>query len=432
MHRLVVLLALVGCEPPAEPDAVPVSWVYPPAIAAWPIGPVSDTFGRSQAPQLVDQLGISGNVTVPLRLPTPWAVPGDGPARAIVYGLAGDAPAVELIDVDAGKILWRDTTECAGPVVGVTDEVVVCADAKGTRAITLEGKGRWKLDATFIAMTGERVVTAEPGEAVIYDATIGDEIARVKLPAAPPIKGPVVAPRGRPAVAPPRVTGVPAPISSESIIASCGDAGREPFAYGQDGVLVRIAEAAGGPSITWSTPLPTIAAIDACDGPTIIATVASANGTQLVSLARETGKPTGTIDGVRGFWPARDGSARLEVSTNAGVMTYARDLAGPGEPTSLPALDELLAKRGALRLVRATAHTAALLDVKGVRAYVPLASLGAVLGDKAIVAASWVGSQGETVHRFALPERYRRTLRVRGERPPVAVPAELRDLPSTI
>ncbi|HEX5062544.1 MAG TPA: hypothetical protein VFV99_24395 [Kofleriaceae bacterium] len=420
MHRWVVLLALVGCETPAEPDAVPTTWVYPPSVAAWPIGPLGGTLGRSQAPQLAEQLGIVGNVTVPLRLPTPWAVPGEGPARAVVYGTVGDAPAVEMIDIDAGKILWRDTTECAGPVVGVTEEVIVCADAKGTRAIGLDGKRKWAAEATFIAMTGERVVTAGGGESVILDATLGNELARVKLPVPTALKRPV--PKGAP---PP-----PLPVSSESIVASCGDAGRELFAHGQDGQLVRIAEAPGGPKIAWSTPLPLVAAIDACEGATVLVTTATPAGTALVALDRETGKPTGTVEAVRGFWPARDGSPRIEIATTTSVAIYSRDLAGVPEPTSLPVLDELLAKRGDQRLVRATKYTAALLDARGVRAYVPLAQLGAVLGDKAILAASWLGSPGESVHRYAIPEPYPRKLRVHLQRPGLAVPAELRDLPT--
>ncbi|HEY5920042.1 MAG TPA: hypothetical protein VIV11_00165 [Kofleriaceae bacterium] len=425
MHRWVVLLALVGCDTSDEPDAAPPAWVYSPSVAAWPIGPVAGSVGRSQSPQLTEQLGVIGSVSVPLRLPTPWTVPGEGPARAVVYGLAGTAPAVELIDIDAGKIVWRDTTECAAPIVGVTEEAIVCADANGTRAIGLDGKRRWRSDATFIAMSGERVVTAGAGESVILDATVGDELARVKLPAPIAPKRPLLR-RTRPL---PRGTPPPAPVSADSIIASCGDAGRELFAHGQDGLLVRIAEGPGGPKITWSTPLPLVAAIDACDGATVLVTTANASGTALVSLARDTGKPTGSVDGVRGYWPARDGSARIEVSTNAGVAAYSRDLIGPPEPTSLPSLAELLAQRGERRLVRATKLTAALLDRNGVRAYVSLAQLGAVLGDKSIIAASWLGSPGEVVHRIAIPERYRKKLRVPSLRPAVAVPAELRDLP---
>jgi hypothetical protein len=254
-------------------------------------------------------------------------------------------------------------------------------------------------------MTDDRVITAGAGESVILDAALGDEIARVKLPA---------------------------PVLSDAIIASCGDAGRELFAYGQDGRLVHVVEAAGGPTAAWSVPLPTIAAIDACEGESIVVTTSSTTGTSLVSLARSTGTITGSIDGVRGYWPARDGSARLEVSTGAGVMLHTRDLAGPAEPVGLPVLAELLSRRGERRLVRATPATAALLDRRGVRAYLPLAQLGAVLGDQAIIAGSWLGSPGETVRRIPIPAHYRRVLRVPPIGPAVAVPAELRDLPGVI
>jgi outer membrane protein assembly factor BamB len=428
------LFALVGCDSPEDEARTPTTWVYPPSVAAWPIGVVTGTIGRSQAPQLVEQIGVRGTETVPLRAPTPWGVPGEGRARAVVYGLAEGSAAVEMIDVDEGRIVWR-TTACGGPIVGVTEEVVVCADATGTRAITVDGgERRWDVEAAFVAMTEGRVVVAGVdaaggAEAVILDAQIGDELARVKLPAAKPARGAVgKGPAGAAGAAAP-------PIAIESIVASCGDTGRELFAYGESGELVRIAEAAesaGAPKIMWSVALPAVAAIDACDGASVLVTTTSDAGPVLVALSRETGKPTGRIERVRGFWPARDGSARLEVSTDAAVAIHARDLAGPGEPTTLPRLAELLSERGEQRLVRATKRTAAVLDRRGVRAYVPLAASGAVLGDQAIVAASWYGSPGETVHRFGLPGPYPRELRVPMQRPPVAVTAELRDLPALV
>lgn len=410
------LFALVGCEPRGERDAAPATWVYPPPPVAWPIGPVRGTIGRSQPPQLTQQLGIRGSQVAPLRMPTPWAVPGPGPARAVVYGTVDGASAVELIDIDDGVVRWRDTSACGGPIVGVTEQAIVCADARGTRALDLDGKLRWNVDAAFVALTADRVVTAGAGEAVILDAEDGGELARVKLPAS-------IVPRGKPAAA---------PVAVESIVASCGDAGRELFAYGQSGELVRVAEAAGGSKLSWATPLPTVVAIDACDGATILVTVAGPAGTALVALARDTGALTGTVEGVRGFWPARDGSERLEISTSSGVRIYPRDLTGVGEPTVLPVFAELLAKRGELRLVRATKLTAALLDAHGVRAYLPLAGRGAVLGEHTLIAGSWLGSPGETSHRFALPERYRRQLRVPPDKPALAVPAELRDLPARV
>src|SRR5262249_24337392 len=94
-----------------------------------------------------------------------------------------------------------------------------------------------------------------------------------------------------------------------------------------------------------------------------------------------------------------------------------------------PVLGELLAKRGDHRLVRATPLSAALLDPHGVYAYLPLAQLGAVLGDRAVLAASWLGSPRESMHRIAIPPGYDRALRAPSRHAPVAVAAELRDAP---
>jgi hypothetical protein len=402
VKRALVVVAAIGCEAREPPPPKSVHWTYAPPPAAFPLGEARGRFGRSQAPQLAERMGIVGEPETPLRLPTPWPVPGAGPARAIVYGLDGERPAVEMIDVDSGRIAWRDETACAGPVVGVSERAVVCADARGTRAIGLDGKARWHGEQTFIAMTDDRVIAAAPGEAVILDADKGDEIARVKLP--------------------PKV-------AIDSLLATCGDAGRELFAFGQDAKLARIAEGKGGPQITWSIAVGNVAGIDACEGASVLVTASTDAGTALVAVARDSGKITGRVDGVLGYWPARDGSARIEVSTAAGVASWAKDLGGAAEPVALPALGELLGKRGELRLVRATRHAAALLDRAGVRAYVPFAEMAAVLGDGHAIAASWLGSPAQSVRRFAVPARYRKTLRVPARHGALAVPAELRDLP---
>jgi hypothetical protein len=402
VRRALLLVATFGCEARAPAPPPDVHWTYAPPPVAFPLGEARARMGRSQAPQLAVRLGIEGAPATPLRLATPWAVPGPGPARAVIYGLDGEKPAVELIDVDAGRVVWRDETACAGPVVGVTEKSIVCADARGTRAIGIDGKPRWHGDQTFLAITDDHVVTAAVGEAVILDATSGDEIARVKLPAK---------------------------VAIDALIASCGDAGRELFAFGQDGKLARIAEGKGGPQITWAAAVGSVAGIEACTGASVLATVSSEGGTSLVALARDTGKITGRVDGVLGYWPARDGSDRVEVSTGAGVASWPRDLSAAPVAVALPVLGELLGKRGDRRLVRATKHAAALLDRTGVRAYMPLAEMAAVLGDEHAVASSWLGSPARTVRRFAVPPRYRRALRVPGQHPPLAVPAELRDLP---
>jgi outer membrane protein assembly factor BamB len=402
VHRRVVLLALVACEAPAPPlEAPPPAWVYPPSPTSWPLGKVIGRIGRSQAPQPALHAGITGTVRFPLRSPTPWTVPGDGPARAVIYGLEGVKPAIELIEIDAGRVVWRDTTSCVGPVVGVTADAIVCADANGVRGLGLDGKQRWRSDAPFIAMTDERVVLGPTGESVIVEADSGEELARVELPAG---------------------------VLAESILASCGDVGRELFATAQDGKLTRIADVKGRAAIAWSTPIGAIEDLEACEGGTVIVKTPGPAGSTLIALARETGKETGRVESVRGWWPARRGTG-IEVATGSGVSTWSRDLA-TAEPLALAALGELLAKRGDRRLVRATPLTAVLLDAAGVRAYIELSAMGAVLGDDALIAASWTGSDGETVRRLGLPERYARVLRIPARHPGVAVPAELRDLPA--
>lgn len=357
--------------------------------------------GRAQAPQPVVREGIEGAFASALLAPTAWAVPGA--TTAVVYGSDRGKAAVELVDIDHGRVVWRDTATCAGPVVGVTAKSVVCSDVRGTHALGLDGKPRWHHEAAFIAMTDDRVVEAGADEAVISDAESGDELARVKMP-------PTVSPT--------------------AIVATCGDAGRELFAVGPDGKLARVIEGQGGPKVGWAVPVGTVVGIDACTGGSVLVTASTDAGTTLVALARETGAVTGRVDGVRGYWPARDGSDHLEVATPTGVLVRARTLDDPGAPLPLPALGELLARRDDRRLVRATPSTAVLLDRSGVRAYLPLSELGAVLGEDHVLAASWLGSQGQTARRLRIPPRYRRALRVLPKPSPVAVPAELRDLPA--
>jgi len=398
----VLLLALVGCEAPAPtPEAPPPAWVYAPAPTAWPLGEVRGRIGRSQPPQLAPHAGITGTARPPLHAPTPWSVPGDGPARAVIYGLEGDKPAVELIEVDAGRVVWRDTTSCPGPVVGVTDDAIVCADVGGTRGLTLAGKQAWRSEAPFIAMTGERVVVGPTGEAVILEAASGEELARVQLPAA---------------------------VLAESILASCGDVGRELFSTALDGKLLRIADTKGRAAITWTAMIGTIEELAACDGDTVIVETPGVAGSTLVALARATGVETGRVDGVQGWWPARTGPG-IEIATATGVATWSRDLIA-SEALLLPPLGELLDQRGDRRLVRASPLTAVVLEPAGVRAYIGFVGLGAVLGDDAVLAASWAGSQGETVRRYGLPPRYPRALRIPPQPAGVALPAELRDLPA--
>ncbi|MGE0869618.1 MAG: hypothetical protein AB7P03_13720 [Kofleriaceae bacterium] len=398
--RAVALFALVGCSSSERsPAPPPPAWVYPPPLVMPWRGPVAGTIGRSQPPQHGELAGITGDVGGPLRSPTPWAVPGDGPARAVIDGFDDAQSVVELIDVDAGAVLWRDPTTCKGRVVGVTSKTIVCADAGGVRGLGLDGKPAWSSAASVIAITEDRVVARGADGALVLDANTGAERTRVMLPAE---------------------------IGIEGVVASCGD-GRELFTVSETGSLARIADVAGKPAVTWTVPTNEVASIEACTGAAVLALIARSDRFDLIAIDRATGATLGTVADVRGYWPARDGSDRIEVATVAGVASWSRDLVSPGVATGLPPVGELLSSRGDRRLVRSSPLTAVLLDRNGVRAYLAFGARGAVLGDAAILGATSSGAQ--TVHRLGLPGRYPRVLRLPSRRAGVAVPAELRDLP---
>jgi hypothetical protein len=400
-RRALAVIATFGCTQPEPPPVPAQPWVAAPAPIAV-IGPPIGTIGRSQAPQLPRVAGIEGAAPGALRLATPWTVPG-AHALAVLSGTEGGKPAVELVEIDGGRLRWRDTTACGGAVVGVTEATIVCADANGPRGVHVkDGKAAWKVAATYLAMTDERVVVEGGGEAVIVDAESGDELSRVRLPAN---------------------------VMPDAILASCGDAGRELFVQGQDGKLSRVADGKGGPAITWSTPVGRIDEIEACAGTTVIVREAGVGGGTLIAIERATGKVTGRLAGVHGHWAARDGSDRIEVATDAGLALWPRTLVGEGAQTSVLVLGELLASRKDLRMVRATPSSAVVLDRDGVRAFVPFLAMGAALGDDAYVSASWSGPSDAAVRRAGLPGRYRKSLRLPVGKGGVALPAELRDLP---
>jgi hypothetical protein len=430
---LLACALLVGCAPAEPPPADPgPRWVYPPAPPGGTLGALRGGFGRSQPPEGGGTLGVAGESAVPavpLRRPTTWAV-GET-KQAVIDGFEGARRAIELIDIDAGRVLWRDTVHCAAPVAGVTAAAIVCADAKGVRAVGLDGKPRWKRPEVLAAITGERVVLVGPTEAIAPvkkpPPRRPNRPARTRGRVRPAPPAPAVPKTRSTAIVVDATTGqdvarvaLPPGIAVEQVLAACGT--DELFALA-NGKLSRIT----GAKLTWAVPSGAIAELDACTGDAIHAITPAGSDSAVIALARATGVQTGRVDGVRGSWPAREGGDRVELATAAGVASWSRDLTESQAREDLP-LGELLARRGERRLVRATPLTAVLLDRTGVHAYLPFAGFAAALGDTAFVGGTWIGD-GEQVRRFEIPARTRRIVRVPGRRGPLALPAELRDLP---
>ncbi len=464
---LAALAALAACKPAEQAPPPPPAWAYPAPAPAWQLGPLRGRFGRSQPPQRIESLGIAagGGASTPLQRPTVWSVPGDGDARAVVFGYTNARPAVELVDIDRGAVAWRSTDTCVEPVVGVTAKTIVCGGARGVRTLGLDGKPRWHADGQLLAVTGDALAIAKGDrDLAIVDAGDGQERWRATLPDG---------------------------VTPASVVGSCGD---DAYALAGDR-LQRISDGRGGAAIAWQTTLAgspvaidTIDTIECSRDAIVVATreAPSSRGPRfappapsepegaLYAIARATGKVTGRVGGVRGHWRARDGSDAIEVASAAGVVRWPNDLSGPVRALSLPPLGAVIDARGDRRLVRATPSTAVLLDRDGVRAVVPLAGgpgatlpptpgapvearesgpsveLGsAALGAETIIAAlgprraggtlaasraggatgTSAASPASTLRRFAIPSRLRRVARVVPAPVGVAIAAELRDLP---
>ncbi len=394
LHRGLVALAFAGCAPaPAPPEPPPTRWVYAPPLRGWGLGDELGRLGRGQAPQLVEPLGITGAANVaPLRAEHVWPVPGDGAARALI----ASADTAEMIDVDAGRVVWRAPCVAAA----VARDVVVCRDAAGVRALAIaDGAARWTNDAALVAASGERVILDRGGAVRVTDAASGQVLVDSALPAG---------------------------VRASDVRASCGADGRQLFASRADGALVRLDAGIAGPAkLAWAASLGPLAALDACAANAVRATTLDGDARAITAVDRASGKLLGRVTGVLGAWPARGGGDRVEIASASGVASWPEDLAGASEMLALPPLGELVASRGDRRLVRVTPMSAVLLDRRGVRALIALGDLDAVLGDRAIVATSATGD----VRRFAIPPPFSR--RVRGwHANGVAVPAELRDLPA--
>ena len=141
--------------------------------------------------------------------------------------------------------------------------------------------------------------------------------------------------------------------------------------------------------------------------------------TALVAIARATGADHGPrrrrarLCGRRATAATRSRSRR-----RSGVARWPRDLAGA--PRAARAAAARRAARDARRSparARDAARRRSLLDRDGVRAYLPLAAIGAVLGDDGDRRRELDRLAGETVHRLGLPPRVPRARCAASPRP---------------
>ena len=368
-----VALALVACEAPREPapTAAPV-WELAPSVSAWPLGAVTGRIGRGLAPQVVTARGVPG---APIANVQVWQVDDAGADRGPALAVIGerDRSTVELFDLAGGRALWRTT--CDGSVIGPVGDAVLCRGDNALAALSLAaGTPAWKHAGRFARREGGRVAVFDGDGVTVIDATTGTEVAHEQLPA------------------------------GDTFAASCGG---EVYATTARHELVRLG------AVKWATSL--VPARIECSGDALLVETGGA----LVAVTRALGKQLGRIDNVRDVWTARDDAHRLEVSTAWGVVRASHDLV---EQTvlDLPPMGPLLAAHGDRRLVRLTPGTAVLLDHRGVRAYLAVPETSAAIGGDHVLAGD---------RYFDLPPPWRGPPPRAGLAAPIALAAELRDLP---
>jgi hypothetical protein len=371
---LVAAAGLAGCRAErALPDVIAAT-VYPARLAAWPPAPWTGAIGRGPAPSPLLPVRVQSAVPlVPLTARALWTVPGTGAARAVASGVAAGAPAIELIDIDAGALRWR--SDGCPEVVHVAGGAVVCAAAAGVIGLGLDDGGeRWRAEGTFAAATGDLVVTAIGGVATVVDSGGGGEAARFDLPAG---------------------------IAGGDLVGACRrDGAVDVWAWTAAG-LIRLDVRGRAATPAWTAALPrpsgSRTTVEPCDDIVVLA-ADGADGLTVHAVARRDGRVVGGPLRARGLWSARAGEGLgLELATDAGVERRRRDLGAPVAVAAARA-GRLIAERGPRRLV-AAAGGFLLLDGDGDGAPLPApADASAVLGDRHLLVAA-----GGAIRRWHLP-----------------------------
>ncbi len=374
-------LGLAACQAESPPI---VPWLYDAPLPLAPRPPTTGGFGRGVMPLSLAGAGIvagpgvtGGAVVVESLLAAP-----EGAAEAVVFGPTGDGLVLELIDVDAGVVRWRERT--AGvPPYAITATTVIAGD--GARLVGIDRAGgavRWQREAVFRARDGELIAASDTGGIVVVDARTGE--------AGPRLAPPVPAPGADPSVP---------PATDTAVVALCGAAPVHLYAWHR-GALMRWEPDGDGLRVAWTAAAPRPARLDACG-----ATVLIAGNGEVLALDPATGAVVGGPIAARDYWLARTGDG-VELATDAGIEGRDRRLGAPRrlEPV---VLDRLVARRGARRLTALRDGTLVILDDRGARAVT--AGFGAIqvaLGEQFLVAGPWrppARTQAAQVARWALP-----------------------------
>jgi hypothetical protein len=390
---MAIAVAVAGCRQGGRAGVQLVedaAATYPAATPTFPPAIATTAFGRGQRPSLVTPVSTAGALPwSPILVERVWPVPagGDddaaGEALAVVSGAVDDRLVAQLIAVDAGEIRWH-TGACAAPVVHVTGDVVVCADANRTLGLDVAtGRVRWRQPMPFGGAEGDLIV-GHPGRGRIAVISAGTGVIVAEI-AAPPGVDPLDVRR---ACARPGGT---------ELWAWTPGGRLQRFVAGGDGALGELEQIA--------LPRPP-ARVDACTEPALIEIPIPGSAERLLHAVAP-GAPLTLGDPVveRGFW--RGAAGAVVVATADGIEVRDRALALVRR-TSDAQVGRELSARGRRRLVRGAAGLPVLLEDDRPIAYLgaPSHPGSAVLGDHHVLGGGWqppARTLADRPHRFRLP-----------------------------
>lgn len=331
-------------------------------------------------------------------------------------GLAVEV-AVELIDVENGTVLWRDTEQCSGPVVHTSTDRVVCAGWKGTVALNADsGRAVWTTPQIFRAAGNGYVVVRDASQitvGAIMDVATGRTTNRVQMPEG---------------------------YDLEEVRYLCADkTGFDMYSWSPAGELrrFRLGRREEVAYLIWARRLEQEPArLDPCDPVVLVETpIPGQSARQLRALTRKKGAKLGARVAQFGWWPAMSSSAEpgdIEVVTTEGFELRDRRLGNIRARADRPIGGRSLAAWADLRMIRSVSGTALIVDEHGIRHWLGApAHIGqAVLTPSHILAGPWLGSPhsgAENLTLYKLPEANARVdaiARTRAARDPAgAVPA---------
>ena len=371
-----IALGLVACGR-AEPPASAV--VYPAASAPGPAATITARAGVA-TPRLalsgLPIVGTPGATLPPLAMIDLMGSLGPGPVEAALSGRLADGPAIDLIDVDAGVVRWRDR-RAALPAVAVVDDRVIAA--AGERIVVLDratGAERTRLDARWlrggIDRDGEGLALVAIGGGVAWmdRAGVGSAAA------------------------------LPTGAAIDDVVAVCDLGARFALAW-RDGALTRWELDGAAVRVAWSVPSSRIARV-ACDAAPLLVMAGSEARAIAPADGRTIGGPIDAHDG----WADPIDPTRVELATAAGVEVRSRDLAIVHRATPL-VVERLVAARGTHRALTEPGGDTVFLDgERGAIAAAPGGSPVLVVGDHALVAGPWRFprvSQQQQPSRYAWP-----------------------------